>query len=129
MIHRMGNNDGGASVDPLWLVVGITMLSIGIYQIFKPTQQSLNPVYVPENEASQSFLDMNAVAVRLGQIRELWSMGYLGSQETVSQLEGLKTAIGNLRRDGKASAASAQEFSMRIDRMIEDILEYQLGMA
>jgi len=123
MIHRMGNDNGGVDgSDVLLWVLGGTAATVILYNLLK------RPSVVPEGlvfSKEQSFPDMNSVAVRFGQIRELWSMGYLDSTEAVSQLEGLSAAILELQKAGKASAASAQELVTRIERMVKDIVDYQ----
>jgi hypothetical protein len=123
MIHRMGNGNGDASSDALWWVLGGTAATVTLYQLFKPRMaEQAAFVYTKE-----PFVDMNAVAVRFGQLRDLWSMGYLSPAETVAQLEGLTTAISDLQKAGKASPASAQELVTRIDGLIKDVLEYQMA--
>lgn len=118
--------DDGSDV-LLW-VLGGTAATVALYQLLKssaPPERVSSFLEVKE----QVFPDMNAVAVRFGQIRELWSMGYLSSSDTVLQLEKLTAAILDLQKSGKASAASAQELANRIDRLIKDILEYQASAA
>lgn len=128
MIHRMGNGNGGANgSDALWWVLGGTVATVTIYHLLgKPSPVDINPFVQTEEP---TFPDMNSVAVRFGQIRDLWSMGYLNSSEAVYQLEGLVSGIQKLQGEGKASAASVQEITSRIDRLIKDVLDYQVSAA
>jgi len=123
MIHRMGNDNGGPSVDPLWLLAGGTVAAVVLYNLLgKPSPASVNPFYQEEEPV---FSDLNSVATRFGRIRDLWSMGYINSAEAATQLETLVSAILKLQSQGKASAASTQELVSRIEQLIKDITEYQ----
>jgi hypothetical protein len=122
----MGNGNGnGGDIEPLIWVLGGTAATIAAYHILKAAKPADQVAPVPNKEAPSAFVDMNAVAVRFGQVRELWTMGYLNPEETVDQLTGLLTAITELQKAGKASAASAQELSSRISGLIDDVVKYQ----
>lgn len=124
MIHRMGNDNGGANGSlALWWVLGGTVATVTLYQFLgKPSPADLNPFVQAEEP---TFSDLNSVATRFGQIRDLWSMGYINSAEAATQLEGLVSSILKLQGEGKASAASTQELVNRIEQLIKDITEYQ----
>lgn len=124
MIHRMGNDNGGPNgVDALWWVLGGTAATVALYHLFgKSSPVDLNPFVQAEEP---TFSDLNSVATRFGQIRDLWSMGYINSAEAATQLETLVVAILKLQSEGKASAASTQELVGRIEQLIKDITEYQ----
>ena len=128
MIHRVGNNgNGGADgSEAFWWVLGGTVATITLYNVFKGRLSGEQAQYISTKE---SFPDTNSVAVRFGQLRDLWSMGYISSGEAISELETLTAALLELQKAGKASAASAQELASRIERMIRDILEYQPSAA
>lgn len=123
MIHRMGNGDGdGVELDPLWWVLGGTITTVVIYNMLqKRTLEQTNVAYTTDNPLQ----NMNAVAVRFGQVRDLWLMGYISTDEVIKQLSGLVDAISDLQRVGKASPVSAQDLTSRIDAMLKDAAEYQ----
>lgn len=127
MIHRMGNDNGETLgiPDPLAWVLGGTAATILLYNLLKPGPGVTQAAAVAPKEAPTSFADMNAVAARFGQVRELWTMGYIDPTETVDQLTGLASAIAELQKAGKASPASAQELITRIDRLINEVTAYQ----
>jgi len=127
-MQKMGNGNGNGSVagtDPLWWVVGGTIATIVGYNLFKTKHPADQIAPVAPKEPPPSFSSLNDVATRFGQVRELWTMGYLNPEETVTQLTSLMETIAVLQRSGQASAASAQELSGRISSLIEDVLEYQ----
>lgn len=123
MIHRMGNGDAdGVDIDPLWWVLGGTITTVVIYNMLqKRTLEQTNVAYTTESPLQ----NMNAVAVRFGQVRDLWLMGYISTDEVIKQLSGLVDAISDLQRVGKASPVSAQDLTSRIDAMLKDAAEYQ----
>lgn len=128
MIYRMGNDNGGLDgSDVLWWVLGGTVATVTLYQLLRGSSPvNLNP-YVQAEEPT--FSDMNSVATRFGQLRDLWGMGYINSAEAATQLEGLVSAMLKLQNEGKASIASTQELVNRIERLIKDIVEYQASAA
>lgn len=126
MIHGMGNNDGGDDISPVWWLVGITAATATLYHFLKAKESVTQAPYFEVKEPV--FSDLNSVAVRFGQIRELWSMGYMSTEDAVAQLGDLKTALSGLQSAGKVSAANAQDLTARMDRLIKDITEYQ-GMV
>lgn len=126
MIPVMGNGNGGMDfympADPLWWVIGGTIATVVLYNVLKkPAPESATPVGVLE---TPEFKDMNAVAVRFGQIRDLWSMGYIGPEEAVGELKNLASAILDLQKSGKTSPGSAQDMASRMEKMIKDIIDY-----
>lgn len=122
MIHRMGNGNGdGIAADPLWWVLGGTVATIALYNLLQRPAAQAQVVYTKE---PQVLLDLNAVATRLGRLRDLWDMGYISPDETVGQLSGLVTSISELQKSGKASSASVQGLTARIDTMLKDVADY-----
>jgi len=126
MIPVMGNGNGNMDfympADPLWWVIGGTVATIVLYNVLKKSPpESSAPVGVLE---TPTFQDMNAVAVRFGQIRDLWSMGYMGPEETIGELKNLTSAILDLQKIGKASPGSAQDMASRIEQLIKDVINY-----
>lgn len=129
MISRMrGNDNGDLAVllnDPLVWVIGGTATAVLLYQIFKSGRPADQIAPVAPKEAPTAFVDLNAVATRFGQVRELWTMGYLSPEETLDQLTGLLDATGNLVQARKASAADALEITTRIEQLMRDVAEFQ----
>jgi hypothetical protein len=127
MIHRMGNGNGdGISADPLWWVLGGTVATIALYNLLQRSGAQAQVVYTKE---PQVFSDLNAVAARLGRLRDLWDMGYISPDEAIGQLSGLVTSVSELQKAGKASPASVQGLTARIDTMLKDVDEYKKAMA
>ena len=75
------------------------------------------------------FSDVNSVAVRFGQIRELWSMGYINSGEAIAQAESLAEALLRLQKEGKAFGVTVENLTTRIERFVKDVSEYQASAA
>lgn len=132
MISRMsGNGNGNGDItlaNPLVWLVGATAASIALYQLFgkRPADQ-VAPV--APKEAPTAYADINAVATRFGQVRELWTMGYLSPDETLNQLTGLLTAMDDLIKSGKASPAGAQDLTGRVQKLMSDVEEYKRTQA
>ena len=105
MIHRMAENNGNGSNGSgiVWWVLGGTTALMTLYYLLKPTIHTVAP-YLEVKE--ESFPDVNAVAVRFGQIRELWSMGYINSEEAIVQARNLAEALLELQKAGKASGGT-----------------------
>jgi hypothetical protein len=123
MIHRMGNDgDGPNGSDALWWVVGGTVAAVTLYRLLYPRVEPVMP-YLEVKE--QSFPDVNSVAVRFGQIRELWSMGYIDSNDAIAQAEKLAAALLELQKAGKAFGVTVENLTTRIDRFVKDVSEYQ----
>jgi len=123
MIHRMGNDgDGPNGSDALWWVVGGTVAAVTLYRLLYPRAEPVMP-YLEVKE--QSFPDVNSVAVRFGQIRELWSMGYIDSNDAIAQAEKLAAALLDLQKEGKAFGVTVENLTTRIDRFVKDVSEYQ----
>ena len=123
MIHRMGNDGNGPNgSDALWWVVGGTVAAVTLYRLLYPRVEPVMP-YLEVKE--QSFPDVNSVAVRFGQIRELWSMGYIDSNDAIAQAEKLAAALLELQKDGKAFGVTVENLTTRIDRFVKDVSEYQ----
>jgi hypothetical protein len=123
MIHRMGNDgDGPNGSDALWWVVGGTVAAVTLYRLLYPRVEPVMP-YLEVKE--QSFPDVNSVAVRFGQIRELWSMGYIDSNDAIAQAEKLAGALLELQKAGKAFGVTVENLTTRIDRFVKDVSEYQ----
>lgn len=129
MIHPMGNGNGGDGIDNtdvLWWLFGGTAAAVTLYHLFGPKVQTVAPYF----EAKEpSFSDVNAVAVRFGQIRELWSMGYIASEEAIAQSKILASALLDLQSAGKASSGTVEDLTVRIDRFIKDVGDYQAQAA
>jgi hypothetical protein len=127
MIGRMGNGNGDTLgiPDPVVWVIGGTAAAIALYYLTKSSPGVTQAASVAPKEAPAAFADMNAVAVRVGQVRDLWTMGYLNPQEAIDQLTGLATAIAELQKAGKATPASAQDLVTRIDGLLKDVTDYQ----
>lgn len=126
MIHRMGNDNGANGSDALWWAVGGTVAAITLYHLLRPNAQSVMP-YLEVKD--QSFPDVNSVAVRFGQIRDLWSMGYIDSNEAIVQAEKLATALLELQKVGKAFGVTVENLTTRIERFVKDVSEYQASAA
>jgi hypothetical protein len=129
MIHRMANGNGDTSdgsTDVVWWVLGGTTAAMTLYYLLKPTMQTVAP-YLEIKE--ESFPDVNAVAVRFGQIRELWSMGYINSEEAIVQTRKLAEALLELQNAGKAFGGTIQDLTVRMDQFIKDVSEYQAQAA
>ena len=123
MIHRMGNDgDGPNGSDALWWVVGGTVAAVTLYRLLYPRVEPVMP-YLEVKE--QSFPDVNSVAVRFGQIRELWSMGYIDSNDAIAQAGKLAGALLELQKAGKAFGVTVENLTTRIDRFVKDVSEYQ----
>jgi len=123
MIHRMGNDGNGPNgSDALWWVVGGTVAAVTLYRLLYPRVEPVMP-YLEVKE--QSFPDVNSVAVRFGQIRELWSMGYIDSNDAIAQAEKLAAALLELQKAGKAFGVTVENLTTRIDRFVKDVSEYQ----
>lgn len=127
MIHRMGNDDNGPTgSDILWWVMGGTAATVALYHLTKPSPERVSS-YLEVKEPS--FPDVNSVAVRFGQIRELWSMGYINSQEAIVQAEGLANALLKLQKEGKAFGVTVENLTSRIEHFVKDVSEYQASAA
>jgi hypothetical protein len=130
MIHRMGNGDGdGAGLDPTILaLVGVGAAAFILYRAYAKSHEGerANP-FLEVKEPS--FPDVNSVAVRFGQIRELWSMGYIDSADAIAQADQLATALLKLQMDGKAAGVTVENLTARIDRFVKDVSEYQAQAA
>lgn len=127
MIHRMGNGDNGSNgSDVLWWVLGGTAAAITLYHLTKPSSERVSS-YLEVKEPS--FPDVNSVAVRFGQIRELWSMGYINSGEAIAQAKDLAEALLKLQREGKAFGVTVENLTTRIERFVKDVSEYQASAA
>ena len=123
MIHRMGNDGNGPNgSDALWWVVGGTVAAVTLYRLLYPRVEPVMP-YLEVKE--QSFPDVNSVAVRFGQIRELWSMGYIDSNDAIAQAGKLAGALLELQKAGKAFGVTVENLTTRIDRFVKDVSEYQ----
>jgi len=119
----MGNDGNGPNgSDALWWVVGGTVAAVTLYRLLYPRVEPVMP-YLEVKE--QSFPDVNSVAVRFGQIRELWSMGYIDSNDAIAQAEKLAAALLELQKDGKAFGVTVENLTTRIDRFVKDVSEYQ----
>jgi hypothetical protein len=119
----MGNDgDGPNGSDALWWVVGGTVAAVTLYRLLYPRVEPVMP-YLEVKE--QSFPDVNSVAVRFGQIRELWSMGYIDSNDAIAQAEKLAAALLELQKAGKAFGVTVENLTTRIDRFVKDVSEYQ----
>ena len=119
----MGNDGNGPNgSDALWWVVGGTVAAVTLYRLLYPRVEPVMP-YLEVKE--QSFPDVNSVAVRFGQIRELWSMGYIDSNDAIAQAEKLAAALLELQKAGKAFGVTVENLTTRIDRFVKDVSEYQ----
>jgi len=119
----MGNDgDGPNGSDALWWVVGGTVAAVTLYRLLYPRVEPVMP-YLEVKE--QSFPDVNSVAVRFGQIRELWSMGYIDSNDAIAQAGKLAGALLELQKAGKAFGVTVENLTTRIDRFVKDVSEYQ----
>lgn len=102
-------------------VLGGTGAVIALYQLFKPNFGESGIMPVPAVESPSSFQDLNAVATRFGQVRELYRMGYLSAIDTFAQLDGLLTAINSLQVDGQADSATVVQLTSSINAFIDDL--------
>ena len=128
MIHRMGNNDDGPSDNTLLFIMLGVGATVAAYHLFwkKPESERANP-FLEVKEPS--FPDVNSVAVRFGQIRELWSMGYIDSADAIAQADQLATALLDLQKAGKAAGVTVENLTGRIDQFVKDVSEYQAQAA
>ena len=119
----MGNDgDGPNGSDALWWVVGGTVAAVTLYRLL---YRRVEPVMPYPEVKEQSFPDVNSVAVRFGQIRELWSMGYIDSNDAIAQAGKLAGALLELQKAGKAFGVTVENLTTRIDRFVKDVSEYQ----
>lgn len=128
MIDRMGDNGNGGpdGSDVLWWVLGGTAATVALYHFLRPATQTVAPYFEVKEP---TFSDLNSVAVRFGQIRELWSMGYINSEEAIVQAKKLAEALLDLQKAGKASGGTVEGLTSRIDQFVKDVSEYQASAA
>lgn len=129
MIHRMGNDNGdGPGLDTWMVIAGIGAAAFILYRSYAKNLEGerANP-FLEVKEPS--FPDVNSVAVRFGQIRELWSMGYISSEDAIAQADQLATALLKLQKEGKAAGVTVENLTARIDRFVKDVGEYQAQAA
>ena len=105
-----------------WWVLGGTGAIIGLYQLLKAPFRATETMPVPPKEPPASFPDMNAVATRFSQVKELYRMGYLSADETASQLGRLMDAADALRDAGKISPGAAADLTSRIGSFFDNIV-------
>lgn len=119
--RRKGNDD----VLP-WLLVG-GGAGIGLYLLLKskarPGPGVTRAAPVAPIRPPPAFANAESVSRRFGEVRELYTMGYLTPEETESQVAALAAALGELVRTGRASASEvdpiADEMAVFLERVEE----------
>lgn len=102
-------------------VLGGTAAVVALYQLFKPNFGESGVMPVPPVEAPSSFADLNAVATRFSQVRELYRMGYISEVDAFAQLDGLLTAINSLQASGQADSATVVQLTSSINAFIDGL--------
>jgi len=103
-----------------WVLSG-TAAVVGLYQLFKPRFGDSGVMPVPSVDAPSSFMDLNSVATRFSQVRELYRMGYISAADAIQQLDGLIAAIDTLRADGQADSATVVQLTSSINAFIDGL--------
>jgi len=101
-----------------WVLAGTAAL-IGAHKLLAGSGESAFQIEIQED-----LKDLNAVAVRFSRVRDLFYTGYIGTGETLGQLDGLLTSIDALRQAGKTDSSTVQELVSRIDSFAEQVKLY-----
>lgn len=131
MRHKLGQNskaDKGSSAIP-WLLGG-AVAGVGLYflgkELLKPKKTGPGETMVmpiPPSAPPERFANFASVDARFSQLRDLYNMGYKKPEETISEVEALKTATNQFAARGQVDQAIASRMISDLDAFKARILD------
>lgn len=113
----------------LYVVLGAAGVA-ALYLIFGPKEEKKPEPSVtragelPPREAPETYASLTEVSTRFDQMRELWTMGYMGPEEALLELDVLQNAVVDLVDGGIADTAAGVQLVGRIEAQRERIEEW-----
>lgn len=114
-----------------WALLGGGAAGWGLYMLLKPKPPMREPAPGDTRAAPLApiaspsrFADLASVDLRFSQVRELYRMGYLTPEQTLTELDALTVAVNAF---GTRSAADAMDSAALIDRIYTfkiDVADY-----
>lgn len=120
------------SEDSWWLAAAGVGLGALIWWLFRKTpalpdrmttDKPVAPVEPPENLPT-----VGAVASRFDEVRELYKMGYLSPERTITQVHDLETVVAELLLRRVGEQASAEALVARMESFLFEVRTHQALM-
>jgi hypothetical protein len=121
----MGNSSDSEPGPVIWLLVG-GAATLALYHILKKKDApgETQAADVPPIEHPFKYESFGAIASRFDEIRELYRMGYLTPDDTLSEIDRMIDAVTVLQIAERGERASALALLARMEEFRQGVAEF-----
>jgi hypothetical protein len=127
--------DNGSDTSPaVWVFVG-SAAALALYFIFRGQQSTPTTPGVTQSapvaplESPSKYQSIGAVSVRFDQVKELYRMGYMTPDQTMSEIDTLEDRAIALQVARQGDPASTIALLARMSQFRQDVAQFAVSAA